>query len=446
MEATGSKAFATFAKGGSVIFKVAGVLLLIYVAGTGIYAYSQFSSMKSKLLTYGLTDATGNLVAYAVMLVALALPALALVRFFIGTPKTTDWLAAMALPLISWGAAQLPANFDATTGESLKYCARRPSGELFCLDRPGVDPLTQKKLNKMDATLAELDIRKREGRIPKRIETAAGKIQYFDSLSDPSHPEPKVWVVPDGKDCFALFDNPGVDPTTGDQLQPVTKAIVKQIMKCLPAASAVISTPASADRPVAVSGQAPPQGSAAAPTVSVVVSQPNAAVNAAAEQERARRELAAEQERTRRELAVEAKVKYQSELAELSRSRDRDSRTVESEYHDATSAAQNSRAAALVELERKHQQDLSNVKVRCDLQNKALAKIAALSGIGQGACQQAQNDTEARNRQGALDIESSYQTTLKVAQDVRTQRMAEGKERFERSRMELTQSTQTSSR
>lgn len=52
-----------------------------------IYAYNQFSSTKSKLLTYGLSDATGNLLAYTVMLVAPAQPAMAVVRFFYAAPE-----------------------------------------------------------------------------------------------------------------------------------------------------------------------------------------------------------------------------------------------------------------------------------------------------------------------------------------------------------------------
>lgn len=72
--ADGISATATIVKKSAIALKFLGVALLLYIGGVAIYAYSQFSSTKTKLLTYGLSDATGNLLAYTVMLVALALP------------------------------------------------------------------------------------------------------------------------------------------------------------------------------------------------------------------------------------------------------------------------------------------------------------------------------------------------------------------------------------
>lgn len=97
----GVSATATIVNKSAAALKFLGVALLLYIGGVAIYAYSQFSSTKTKLLTYGLSDATGNLLAYTVMLVALALPVMAVVRFFVGTPHPRDWAAAMVLPLAS---------------------------------------------------------------------------------------------------------------------------------------------------------------------------------------------------------------------------------------------------------------------------------------------------------------------------------------------------------
>lgn len=430
--ADGISATATIVKKSAIALKFLGVALLLYIGGVAIYAYSQFSSTKTKLLTYGLSDATGNLLAYTVMLVALALPVMAVVRFFIGTPRPRDWATAMVLPLASWAMAQLPANFDATTGEALKYCAKRPSGELFCLDRPGVDPLTQRQLKKMDSDLAEREIRKKDNLMPKQITVPVGKVEFFDSLSDPSKPEPKVWVVEDGKGCYTLFDHPGVDPTTGDALKPVTKQIVREIKKCVVATVEQPATGSAAQSATAQPAAAANTGSGlTAPPATTPVVQPAPATPNTAELDRQRREAAAETQR-----------RLQSDLAELTRTRDQESRAAESEYRQAELTARNARSSAHVELQRRHQQEQVQARTSCDLQSKALAKLGPLGALAQGGCQQTQGDIEARFQQGNLDVEANYQAALKAAQDTRAERLAEIRDRFERTRMELAQAAQ----
>jgi hypothetical protein len=133
----------------------------------------------------------------------------------------------MILPLISWGIAQFPANFD-QSGAALKYCSNRPDGSLFCLDHAGVDPLTQTKLIPMNADLASVEFRRDKGLIPKRITLPVADISFFDPLSG----EPKVWVHENDQGCFDMFDNPGVDPQSGDTLSPVTKDVVHALKEC----------------------------------------------------------------------------------------------------------------------------------------------------------------------------------------------------------------------
>lgn len=232
-ENSADRTVAGLAKAGSGLLKLVGIVLLVYVVGIAIFGVFHYSTTRSKLLTYGLSDATGSLVAWAVMLVAFGLPAFAIFRIIMFRGKPYHYAAAMILPLISWGIAQIPANFDATTGEALKYCARRPGGELFCLDRPGIDPLTQQPLAQIDAKLAERQFREERGLLPKRIAHAVEAIQFFDPLSDQNKPEPKVWVSRNDQGCYDLFDNPGVHPQTGDPLLPVTKDIVRTIMQCV---------------------------------------------------------------------------------------------------------------------------------------------------------------------------------------------------------------------
>lgn len=328
--------------------------------------------------------------------------------------------------------AQLPANFDATTGEALRYCAKRPSGELFCLDRPGVDPLTQRPLKKMDADLAEREIRKKDNLMPKEITLSVGKIEFFDSLSDPSKPEPKVWVVEDGKGCYTLFDHAGVDPTTGDALKPVTKQIVREIKKCV---VATVEQPATGG----AAQSATTQPAAAANTGSSLTAPP---ATMAAAQPAPATPNTAELDRQRREAAAEAQRRLQTDLAELTRTRDQESRAAESEYRQAELTARNARSSAHVELQRRHQQEQAQARTSCDLQSKALAKLGPLGALAQGGCQQIQTDGEARFQQGNLDVEASYQAALKAAQDMRAERLAEIRDRFERTRTELAQAAQ----
>lgn len=208
--------------------KVVATGLLIYLLAIGLYAVFSYASTRSKLLTYGLSEATANLLGLATMLVALGLPALAILRIAFWRPKVLDYAAAMCLPVLTWGIAQIPANFDAVTGESLKYCASRPDGTTFCLDRPGIDPITQRKLIAIDGGAAEEQFRRDKDLLPRKLTTPANEIAFFDPLSG----NPRVWVSKNESGCYDLFNNPGVNPYDGEKLEPVTRAIVQTIRKC----------------------------------------------------------------------------------------------------------------------------------------------------------------------------------------------------------------------
>ena len=251
---------ASLAKAGGGLLKLIGILLLVYAVGIAIFGIFHYSATKSKLLTYGMSDATGSLIAWVVMLVAFGLPAFAIFRIVMIRGKPYDYAAAMILPLISWGIAQIPANFDATTGEALRYCAKRPGGELFCLDRPGIDPLTKQPLGPMDAKLAERQYREERGLLPKRIVASVEGIQFFDPLSDPNKPEPKVWVAKNDRGCYDLFDNPGVHPQTGEPLLPVTRDIVRTIVQCVVTAKVAVSGQPSSTSTSTPRASDPPPG------------------------------------------------------------------------------------------------------------------------------------------------------------------------------------------
>ncbi|MGQ0591269.1 MAG: tetratricopeptide repeat protein [Gammaproteobacteria bacterium] len=206
---------------------LAGVLF-IYVAGFALYAWFQFDLAKSKLLTYGVSSATASMVATAVLLVAVALPALAIPRIVMRRGRFMDYLAVFTLPLISWGAGQIPANFDARTGQALHYCAERPDRTLYCLDHPGRDPMTQRELVPINQNMAETVYRREHGVIPQPITRPLAEIVFFDPVSG----QPKIWVQKNKGDCYDLFDNPGSHQQTGERLIPVSRDIVQVLNQC----------------------------------------------------------------------------------------------------------------------------------------------------------------------------------------------------------------------
>lgn len=224
----GERMAARMAKAGGGLLRIGGIALLVYVVGMAVFAISKYSATKSTLLSYGMSDATGSLIAWAVMLIAIGIPGLAIVRLFFFRGRPYDYAAAMLLPLISWGMVQIPANFNATTGEALRFCASRPDNSLFCLDYPGIDPITQKKLVAMNPAVADLEFRRNKGLAPKRIAQSVVDVVFFDPLTA----QPRVWVHKNDQGCFDMFDNPGADPRSGEQLSPITKEDVRLIVEC----------------------------------------------------------------------------------------------------------------------------------------------------------------------------------------------------------------------
>lgn len=211
------------------VAKYVGIGAIVYVTLFGLYSLFHFQTTKAKLLEYGLNASTAQLLAIVVMLLAIALPMMAIFRILAMRGRPLDYGVALVLPLISWGIAQLPARFSATTGEALQYCATRPGGKQFCLDREGFDPLTGAKLTPVTREGVIINQRRSLGLMPQRISAPFEQIQFFDTLSG----EPVVWVAPSGDGCFEAFDNPGVHPAEGTALIPVTRELIAGMRQCI---------------------------------------------------------------------------------------------------------------------------------------------------------------------------------------------------------------------
>ena len=209
--------------------KTVGIAAFIYVGLLGAYSLVNFGITKSRLLSYGVNESTATLLSWAVMFLAIALPLAAASRIITLRAKPIDYAAVMVLPLIAWGIKQIPANFDAVTGEALKYCAERPDRTLFCLDRPGVDPLTQKTLEPISAETAIARYKRDRGVVPQRIDLPFAEIRFFDPIEQ----KPVVWIFQTRDGCFEAFDNPGIHPVEGVPLVAVTSADIDEMRACL---------------------------------------------------------------------------------------------------------------------------------------------------------------------------------------------------------------------
>lgn len=89
MDTSGSKiehAATGILRTGTGLAKIIGIALLVYLTGMAVFAITKFSTTKSTLLSYGLSDATSTLLAWAVMFIAIGIPGLAIARllFFRG--------------------------------------------------------------------------------------------------------------------------------------------------------------------------------------------------------------------------------------------------------------------------------------------------------------------------------------------------------------------------
>ena len=183
-----------------------------------IFAIFNYTGTKSSLISHGASSATASLISWAVMLIASGLPTLAIFRILNMRGRPYDYVAAMILPLISWGIAQFPANFD-QTGAALKYCSPRPDNTLFCWTTPRYRSITQTKLVPMSSDVAAVEFRRDKGLVPRPITRPLTDVVFFDSLTG----QPKVWVHENDDGCFDMYDNSGMDPQSGGAAIPSYK-------------------------------------------------------------------------------------------------------------------------------------------------------------------------------------------------------------------------------
>lgn len=205
--------------------------LISYVLFTlGLAAY-RYWHVKQALLSSGISVPVAALVAQTIMLGAASLSVFALVRILFWKPRKLDFVAVLLLPIFDVFVSFIPTNFDAVGGTPRQWCAVRPDGTRYCSDHEGFDPLIGTKLEPIDGLVAEdLYCIKNKCPDPQRLMANPRMIEFFRARG--KHAEPKVWVSKDKSDCYDLFDRPGINPSTGQKLEPVLPGMIEGILAC----------------------------------------------------------------------------------------------------------------------------------------------------------------------------------------------------------------------
>lgn len=209
------------------------ILLLLFVPsmfilkGVAIHQiYSYYVDSVSNL-----TGINKYLVKVAVIL--MIIPFLIGLKFFLFSPfnKKRKYIGAAIVVTIvvlyNLGLYGLTKEsyFDFSKGKVAKWYASTPEGIRF-FDSPGYDPKYGIALKPVTPKIiANLEKMKR-GMQPKRLPyDSIDKIEFFDRLSGDN----KVWYYMDSSGNYELFDSPGIHPTYGETLKPVTRQMLFQI-------------------------------------------------------------------------------------------------------------------------------------------------------------------------------------------------------------------------
>ncbi|MBZ0090287.1 MAG: hypothetical protein K8H90_07910 [Thermoanaerobaculia bacterium] len=128
-----------------------------------------------------------------------------------------------ALFYLVTGFATRDLYFD-RKGKPLKYCIERPS-ELYCEDRPGVDPYGA-RLAPVTSEMADRQRLRKHGELPRRVtfasSTALDAGQFFGLDG-----RPRIWFARALTGEIEFFNLPGYHPVTGQALEGVSTELLR---------------------------------------------------------------------------------------------------------------------------------------------------------------------------------------------------------------------------
>ncbi len=117
--------------------------------------------------------------------------------------------------------------FQHYNGAPTKYYAVTPEGIRF-FDSPGYDPKYGIKLQPVTPDIINKYQRNKLGFVPNKINIDSPKdYQFFNPITG----EPKVWYYKDENGIFEFFNGPGFHPVFNQELKPVTKEILAELMR-----------------------------------------------------------------------------------------------------------------------------------------------------------------------------------------------------------------------
>jgi len=115
--------------------------------------------------------------------------------------------------------------FDFSEGKVSKWYASTPEGIRF-FDSPGYDPKYGIKLKPVTPHIIAGLEKKKRGMQPKELVfDSLDQIELFDRITG----ENKVWYYKNSSGNYEFFDGPGIHPTYGESLEPVTRQMLLQI-------------------------------------------------------------------------------------------------------------------------------------------------------------------------------------------------------------------------
>ncbi len=118
------------------------------------------------------------------------------------------------------------ACFNQRTGAPMKWYVESANGDLTLFDSGGFDPVTRAEKRAVTPEICGLFQKQKLNGRPHKITTNVQDIEYFD----PNNGRARVWYSKGTDGRYELFDSSGFDPATSEQLRPVTKEIVSEIM------------------------------------------------------------------------------------------------------------------------------------------------------------------------------------------------------------------------
>ena len=115
--------------------------------------------------------------------------------------------------------------FDFSEGKVSKWYASTPEGIRF-FDAPGYDPKYGVTLKPVTPkVIANLEKKKRRMQPNRLVFDSLDQIELFDRITG----ENRVWYYKDSAGNYELFDGPGIHPTYGESLKPVTQQVILRL-------------------------------------------------------------------------------------------------------------------------------------------------------------------------------------------------------------------------